>query len=56
MPILDGASVSRSNLASIKCFPVQDLPDALTKLNSEARLNRNDRGNLKRIRTGRTIL
>jgi hypothetical protein len=55
MPILDGASVSRVNVASTRCFPVQDLPDALTNLNSEARLNRYDRGNLNRIRPGRTI-
>jgi hypothetical protein len=56
IPILDGAPVSRAKVASTRCFPVQDLPDALTKLNSQARLNRDDRGNLNRIRPGRTII
>ena len=55
IPILDGSSVSRASVASTKCFPVQDFPDALTNLNSEARLNRDERGNLNRIRPGRTI-
>ena len=55
IPILDGTSLSRTNVASTKCFPVQDLPDALTELNSEARFSRDDGGNLNRIRPGRTI-
>ncbi len=56
IPILDGSSVSRVNIANTRCFPVQDLPDALTNLNSEARLRRDDRENLKRIRPGRIIV
>jgi hypothetical protein len=55
IPILVGTASSRANVASTKCFPVQDFPDVLTELNSEARFNRDDRGNLKRIRPGRTI-
>jgi hypothetical protein len=46
IPILEGVSESRVNVASTRCFPFQDFPDALTKLNSEARLSRVDRGNL----------
>ena len=56
IPILDAASVSLFSMANTKCLPVQDLPDALTKLNSEARLRRDDRENLNRIRPGRIIL
>lgn len=41
---------------STRCFPFQDFPDALTKLNSDVRLNRDDRGNLNLIRPGRTII
>jgi hypothetical protein len=55
IPILGAASLSRVKIAKTRCFPVQDLPDALTKLNSEARLKREDRENLKRIRPGRII-
>jgi hypothetical protein len=55
IPILEGAASSRANVASTRCFPIQDLPDVLTELNSEARFNRDDRGNLNRIRPGRTI-
>jgi hypothetical protein len=56
IPILDVASVSLFNVANTRCFPVQDLPDALTKLNSEARLRRDNRENLNRIRPGRIII
>jgi hypothetical protein len=55
IPILGAASLSRTKIAKTRCFPVQDLPDALTKLNSEARLKRDDLENLKRIRPGRII-
>jgi hypothetical protein len=55
IPILGAARLSRVKMAKTRCFPVQDLPDALTKLNSEARLKREDRENLKRIRPGRII-
>jgi hypothetical protein len=55
IPILDVASVFRVNIANTRCFPAQDLPDALTKLNSEARLNRDERENFSRIRPGRII-
>jgi hypothetical protein len=55
IPILGAASVSRVKMANIRCFPVQDLPDALTKRNSEARLKRDDRENLSLIRPGRII-
>jgi hypothetical protein len=55
IPIRGAASLSRVKIAKTRCFPVQDLPDALTKLNSEARLKREDRENLKRIRPGRII-
>jgi hypothetical protein len=50
IPILDGFSVPRVRTANTKYFPLQDLPDALTKLNSEPRLKRDDRENLNRIR------
>jgi hypothetical protein len=56
IPILDAASVSLFNVANTRCLPVQDLPDALTKLNSEARLRRDSRENLYRIRPGRIII
>jgi hypothetical protein len=56
IPILEGTASSRAKVANTKCFPVQDLPDVLTELNSEARFNRDDRGNLNRIRPGRTII
>ena len=56
IPILGAASVSRVSIANTKCFPVQDLPDALTKLNSEARLKRDNRESLNLIRPGRIIL
>jgi hypothetical protein len=56
IPILGAASLSRVKIAKTRCVPVQDLPDALTKLNSEARLKRDDRGNLKRVRLGRIII
>ena len=55
IPILVGSSVSRISIANTKYFPVQDLPDALTRRNSEARLKRDNRENLKRIRPGRII-
>ena len=55
IPILGAASLSLVKIAKTRCFPAQDLPDALTKLNSEARLKREDRENLKRIRPGRII-
>jgi hypothetical protein len=55
IPIRGAASLSRVKIAKTRCFPLQDLPDALTKLNSEARLKREDRENLKRIRPGRII-
>jgi hypothetical protein len=55
IPILGAASLSRVKIAKTRCFPVQDLPDALTKLNSEARLKRDDLENLNRIRPGRII-
>jgi hypothetical protein len=56
IPILGAASVSRPKIANTRCLPVQDLPDALTKLNSEAPLKRDARENLNRIRPGRTII
>jgi hypothetical protein len=56
IPILVGSSVSRISIANTKYFPVQDLPDALTNLNSEERLKRAERENLKRIRPGRIIV
>jgi hypothetical protein len=56
IPILGAVSVSRAKIAKTRCFPVQDLPDALTNLNSEARFKRDDWENLKRIRPGRIIL
>ena len=56
IPILGAASTSRANIANTRCFPVQDLPDALTKLNSEVRVKRDDRQNLNRIRSGRIII
>ena len=56
IPILDAASVSRANIANTRCFPFQDLPDTLTERKSEARLKRDDRQNLNRIRPGRIIL
>ena len=55
IPIRGAASLSRVKIAKTRCFPLQDLPDALTKLNSEARLKREERENLKRIRPGRII-
>jgi hypothetical protein len=55
IPILVAVSVSRAKIAKTRCFPVQDLPDALTNLNSEARFKRDDWENLKRIRPGRII-
>ena len=55
IPILVVVSLSRFRIAKTRCLPVHDLPDTLTELNSEARLSRDDRGNLNRIRTGRTI-
>jgi hypothetical protein len=55
IPILGATLISRVKMASTRCFPVQDLPDALTRRNSEARLKRDDRENLKRIRPGRII-
>ena len=56
IPILGGISLPRAKIAITRCFPVQDLPDALTKRNSEARLKRDDRENLSLIRPGRIIL
>jgi hypothetical protein len=56
IPILGATLISRVKMASTRCFPVQDLPDALTRRNSEARLKRDNRENLKRIRPGRIIL
>jgi hypothetical protein len=56
IPILGAVSLSRVKIAKTRCLPVQDLPDALTKLNSEARLKREDRENLKRVRPGRIII
>jgi hypothetical protein len=56
IPILDAPSVSLFRMANTKCLPVQDLPDALTKLNSEVRLRRDDRENLNRIRPGRIMI
>jgi hypothetical protein len=56
IPILGAASFSRVKVAKTRCFPIQDLPDVLTKLNSEARLKRDDRENLKRVRPGRIIV
>jgi hypothetical protein len=56
IPILDAASVSRVKIANTRYFPVQALPDALTKLNSLAQLKREDRENLNRIRPGRIII
>jgi hypothetical protein len=56
IPILDGFSVACVRTANTRCFPLQDLPDALTKLNSEARLKRDERENLSLIRLGRIII
>ena len=56
IPILGAASASRPKIANTRCLPVQDLPEALTKLNSEARLKRDARENLNRIRPGRSIV
>jgi hypothetical protein len=56
IPILGAASVFRASIAKTRYFPAQDLPDALTNLNSEARFKRDDWENLKRIRPGRIIL
>ena len=56
IPILGGASSPRVKIANTRCFPVQDLPDALTKRNSEARLNRAARENVNRVRPGRIIV
>jgi len=56
IPILVVVSISRLKIANTRCFPVQALPEDLTKLNSEARVKRDDRGNLNRIRPGRIIV
>jgi hypothetical protein len=56
IPILGAALVSRVKIATTRCLPVQDLPDALTWRNSEARLKRDTRENLKLIRPGRIIV
>ena len=56
IPILDGFSVSCARTANTRCFPLQDLPDALTKLNSEARLKPDERENLNLTRLGRIII
>jgi hypothetical protein len=49
IPILEVALVPWVKIANTKCLPVQDLPDALTKWNSEARLNRDAFENLNRV-------
>jgi hypothetical protein len=53
IPIL--VSSPRARVASVKCFPVQDLPSVLRSANSEARLKRAVLGNRRRIRPGRTM-
>jgi len=56
IPILEVALLPCVKIPNTKCLPVQDLPDVLTKRNSEARLNRDAFENLNRVRPGRIII